>query len=268
MLKKPRLMAILNLTPDSFSDGGLFNSLDQALKRSEVLIKEGADMLDLGGESTRPGAEPVSDQEEMDRVLPVLEGIKKSFEIPVSVDTSNALLMQEALKLGADMINDVRALARLDNLDFLKDSDCQICLMHMQGEPENMQQNPDYQDVLVSVKDFLQERVAFCEQAGIEKKRLVVDPGFGFGKSLQHNLRLLNRLEVLKELDCPILVGTSRKSMIGMTLKKEVNERLYGSLATLSVAVQNGANILRVHDVSESRDVLDMTWAIMCEELV
>lgn len=268
MLEKPRLMAILNLTPDSFSDGGQYNSLDAALKRSEVLIQQGADMLDIGGESTRPGAEKIDEQEEMDRVLPVLENIKKHFEIPVSVDTSHAVLMKEALKLKADMINDVRAFARVDDLSFLKASDCKLCLMHMQGEPENMQKNPEYQDVLQTVKTFLKQGISHCEQAGIEKSRLVIDPGFGFGKTLQHNLRLLNHLEELQELSCPILVGTSRKSMIGMALKKQVNERLYGSLATMSVAIQKGAAYLRVHDVSESRDVLDMTWAIMCEEAV
>lgn len=262
---KPQLMAILNLTPDSFSDGGKFNHRDLALKRCEQLIREGADIIDVGGESTRPGAPVVSEQEELNRVLPVLEAIRQEFPIKLSVDTSSEAVMRLALDLQIDIINDVRALQKLHSLDFLVKSDCKICLMHMQGQPQSMQENPEYHNILQEVKMFLLGRVNHCEQAGIHKSRLILDPGFGFGKTVQHNLRLLNHLDYFTELGFPVLSGTSRKSMIGMSLKKDVQDRLFGSLATVSMAVQKGASIIRVHDVAASRDVIDMTWAVMNE---
>ncbi len=262
----PQLMAILNLTPDSFSDGGKFNHLDSALRRCEQLIKEGADIIDLGGESTRPGAQAVSEQEEINRVLPILEAIKQQFPIKLSVDTSSETVMRLALGLQVDIINDVRALQKLNSLDFLAQSDCRVCLMHMLGQPQSMQEKPQYDDILQEVKLFLLDRVRQCEQAGIHTSRLILDPGFGFGKTLQHNLRLLNRLDYFTGLGFPVLSGTSRKSMIGMTLKKDVQDRLFGSLATVSLAVQKGASIIRVHDVAASRDVIDMTWAVMNED--
>jgi dihydropteroate synthase len=261
----PQLMGILNLTPDSFSDGGAYNQIDKALLHVEKMLKEGADIIDLGGESTRPGAQKITQQEELDRVLPVCEAIKKSFETAISIDTSNELLMREAIALNVDMINDVRALQGVNDFSFLKDSDCKICLMHMQGEPHNMQDSPSYENLNENVKQFLKTRVEVCESQGINASRLVVDPGFGFGKTLQHNLTMLNQLEDFQSLGLPILVGTSRKSMIGQVLNKELDQRLFGSIATVVLAVQKGANYVRVHDVAASKDAIDMTWAVLCE---
>ena len=263
--EQPRLMAILNLTPDSFSDGGQYCNMDSALYRVQQMIQEGADIIDAGGESTRPGAKPPSTQQEMDRVLPVLEQIKKRFDIALSIDSSNPQLMQAAIDLGVDLINDVRALQGLQNMDFLASASVDICLMHMQGQPDNMQKQANYVDVLLSLSQFFEQRIAFCVQAGIDKKRLLIDPGFGFGKTLKHNLILLNRLDTFQTFGCPVLVGTSRKSMIGTLLDKPVNERLYGSLSTLVLALSKGARVLRVHDVKESREVMDMAWAVLNE---
>ena len=263
---RPKIMAVLNLTPDSFSDGGQFGGLDAALKRVEQMCHEGADIIDLGGESTRPGATTPGVQEEIDRVVPVLEQIKQRFDIAVSVDTSNAALMKLAIANGVDLINDVRALLQLDAFDFLANSSVDICLMHMQGQPGTMQKNPVYGDVVADVCSFLQARIESCVMQGIDRSRLLVDPGFGFGKSLQHNLVLLNRLDALKALGCPVLIGTSRKSMIGAVLDKAVDERLYGSLSTVVLAVNKGARVIRVHDVRASREVVDMAWAVINEK--
>lgn len=262
---KPLLMAIVNLTPDSFSDGGQYLNFDAALHRCEQVLNEGADIIDIGGESTRPGAQKISEQEEMGRVLPLLEAIRREFDCALSVDTSKPALMREALKHKINIINDVRALQQLEDLSFLANSDCQICLMHMQGEPQTMQNTPQYNDVVDDVKTFLQDRIDSCCNAGIDKKRLIIDPGFGFGKSLQHNLRLLNQLQLFQSLDCPILVGISRKTMLGHVLDKAVAERLPGSLAALVLAISKGAGFVRVHDVAPSRDALDFAWATMNE---
>jgi len=262
---RPHLMGILNLTPDSFSDGGLYFNKENALIRVEQMLAEGADIVDLGGESTRPGAHPVSAQEEMDRVLPVCELIKHNFDCALSVDTSSEVLMREALALNIDIINDVRALQGVENLSFLASAKCKICLMHMKGEPDTMQNSPSYENVNKTVLTFLNNRINTCVDAGIHLSRLIVDPGFGFGKTLQHNLTMLNRLEEFQTLKCPVLVGTSRKSMIGQVLKKEIDQRLFGSIATVVLAVQKGASYVRVHDVAATRDAIDMTWAIMNE---
>jgi len=262
---KPQLMAVLNVTPDSFSDGGDYLAIDTALKRVETMVQEGADIIDLGGESTRPGAVVVSEQEEMDRVLPVFQAIKQRFDIAVSVDTSNATLMQEVIAGGVDMINDVRALARLTSIDFLAQATCKICLMHMQGSPQTMQNAPRYHNVNPEVIGFLADRLQFCQSAGVEANRLIIDPGFGFGKTLEHNLSMLNRLEEFNVLNCPILVGTSRKSMIGQVLNKDTKDRLFGSLATVVMAVQKGVAYVRVHDVAATRDAIDMTWVVITE---
>lgn len=263
--QKPQLMGILNLTPDSFSDGGRYTNKTAALVRVEQMLAEGVDIIDLGGESTRPGAQRVSEQEEIDRVLPICEIIKRDFDVAVSIDTSNETLMREVLALKVDIINDVRALQRIDNIKFLAQSNCKLCLMHMQGEPNTMQLSPAYDHVNNTVINFLSQRIKFCLEQGIAQSRLIVDPGFGFGKTLQHNLSMLNQLEDFKILNCSILVGTSRKSMIGQVLKKDIDQRLFGSLATVVIAVQKGAHYLRVHDVAATRDAIDMTWAVMHE---
>ncbi len=262
--KKPLLMGILNVTPDSFSDGGKYSSLDPALARVETMLAEGADIVDMGGESTRPGAEPVSEQEEMDRVLPVFEAVKERFDVAVSVDTSNESLMRAVLPQ-VDIVNDVRALGRLDDLSFLAEASCQICLMHMQGDPKTMQNSPQYDDVVETVSAYLATRIETCVAQGIDRSRLIADPGFGFGKTLEHNLRVLNQLEAFAELKCPILVGTSRKSMIGQVLGTEIDERVFGSIATIVMAIQKGAAYLRVHDIAASRQAMDMTWAVLTE---
>ena len=245
-------MGIVNVTPDSFSDGG--RSSFQALDHARRLIDEGAEWLDIGGESTRPGAQAVSEQEELDRVLPVLEGLQ-GCGVPVSVDTMKPTVMRAALAAGAAMINDVRALQSPGAIDAVKNSDCAICLMHMQGEPRRMQDAPQYSDVLAEVYDFLAARLAVCEAAGITRDRLCIDPGFGFGKTLEHNLTLLRGLPRLAEL-APVLVGVSRKRMIGEITGRPVEERLAGSLAAALRAVENGATIVRVHDVAATVDAL------------
>lgn len=269
-LKKTHVMGILNVTPDSFSDGGhLFEhsalSIDKALERTEQMLLEGASIIDIGGESTRPGAAPVSEQEEMDRVLPVLERIKLEFDTIVSIDTSSAKVMSESAALGAGMLNDVRALGREGALEAAKATGLPVCLMHMQGSPATMQRQPQYKDVVSEVADFLEQQLQRSMKAGINKDLLIVDPGFGFGKTLEHNLQLLNRMDQLLALGVPILSGTSRKSMIGHVLNREADDRLFGSLATVGIAVQRGARIIRVHDVAASVDMVKMTEAVLSE---
>jgi len=259
-------MGVLNVTPDSFSDGGLHRAeqgsgafrvaLDSALCCAAQMLDDGADIIDVGGESTRPGAEPVSVQQEMDRVLPVVEALVSRLQAKVSVDTSTPQLMRAAAAAGAVMINDVRALRREGAMAAAAESGIDICLMHMQGEPGSMQEDPDYDDVVDEVYDFLARRVADCELAGISRQRLLVDPGFGFGKSLTHNYQLLASLSRFAELGLPLLVGMSRKSMIGRVTGRPVEERLHGSLAAATAALLAGADILRVHDVAATRDVL------------
>lgn len=266
-LSRPQVMGILNVTPDSFSDGGDFISRDAALTRARAMIAEGADILDIGGESTRPGARAVSDQEELDRVVPVIEAIAAEIPVPISVDTSKAVVMREAVAAGAALINDVMALRDDGALTVAATLNVPICLMHMQGLPRTMQQNPQYGDVVVEVMEFLQSRVDACLAAGIPATRLLLDPGFGFGKTLRHNLLLLRHLERFQELQLPLLVGISRKSMIGAVLDDApVDQRLAGGLACAVMAAERGAAIIRTHDVKPTADALRMTHAVMkCE---
>lgn len=266
-LSKPQVMGVLNATPDSFSDGGtlyLDSALDvsKALARASAMVSDGAAILDIGGESTRPGATPVGQQEEMDRVLPLVEAIVAELDVIVSVDTSTPALMSEAAALGAGLINDVRALAREGALAAAASTGLPVCLMHMQGEPGTMQANPAYEDVTQCVSEYLQQRVDDCVQAGIARDRLLLDPGFGFGKTLDHNLQLLRELPRLQSLGLPLLVGLSRKSMIGKILGRDVHERLAGGLALAVMAVERGATIIRTHDVVETADALAMWFSL------
>ena len=255
-LDTPQVMGILNVTPDSFSDGGKFNSYDNALLQAQQMISDGATIIDIGGESTRPGAPEVAAEQECERVIPVLKALKERFDIVVSVDTSKALVMKEAIEQGAGIINDVRALQNDGALTVAASCDLPICLMHMQGLPRTMQQNPQYSDVVEDIMRFFNERIAVCEHAGIAKERLIVDPGFGFGKTLEQNYQLLAHLHQFDNLGLPVLSGTSRKSMIGNLLDRTVDERLAGSLTTAIIAAQQGAKIIRVHDVKETVDAI------------
>lgn len=260
-LDKPVVMGILNTTPDSFSDGGnLYQKetldLSQALIRAECMVKEGAQIIDVGGESTRPGAKPVSLQQELDRVVPVVEAITAELDVVVSVDTSSPQVIKESASVGAGIINDVRALQRPEALTEAAKTGLPICMMHMQGNPETMQDRPDYLSVLDDVEQFLSTRIQSAIDAGIAKENIIVDPGFGFGKTLQHNLELLARLDRLSGLGCPILVGLSRKSLLAAITDRAVNERLAGSLALAMLSAQRGASIIRVHDVAATVDVL------------
>ncbi|WP_232825112.1 dihydropteroate synthase [Salinicola sp. RZ23] len=267
-LTRPRVMGILNVTPDSFSDGGRHQRLDDARRHAERMLAEGADIIDVGGESTRPGAQPVALDAERERVLPVVEMLTREFDALVSVDTSAPQIITEAARAGAGLINDVRALTRDGALAAAAQSALPVCLMHMQGEPQTMQQAPHYAEPIeVAVIDFLRQRVAACEQAGIPRARLLLDPGFGFAKTLEHNLQLLNRLSALDALDLPLLVGVSRKRMIGEALGREVSQRLPGGLALAVMALERGARILRVHDVAPTRDAIDMAWAVLQERV-
>lgn len=265
-LSFPRVMGILNVTPDSFSDGGQHVALDDALRHAERMLAEGAAIIDVGGESTRPGASPVSPQEELDRVAPVVEILVRELDALVSVDTSCPMVIREANELGAGMINDVRALEREGALLAAVGSGLPVCLMHRQGEPQVMQQSPAYsRPVEEEVADYLARRIAECEAAGLRRNRLLIDPGFGFGKTVEHNLRLLNYMDTLQSLELPLLVGMSRKSMIGKVLGRPVEERLSGGLALAAMAVERGANILRVHDVAATVDAVYMAWAVLQE---
>lgn len=263
VLDRPRIMGIINVTPDSFSDGGRLADADAALARGLELAAAGADILDVGGESTRPGALPVAEQEELDRVIPVIERLARECALPVSVDTSKPGVMRAAVAVGAGMINDVNALRAEGAMDAAVALRVPVCLMHMQGDPRTMQDAPDYDDVVGEVRRFLAERVFACEMAGIDKKRIVIDPGFGFGKTLQHNLMLLARLDQLAEIGVPVLAGLSRKSMIAaMTGRDKTEERVAGSVAAALIAAQRGAAVLRVHDVAETRDALAVLEAL------
>jgi dihydropteroate synthase len=265
-LSRPQVMGILNVTPDSFSDGGRFSQRDAALRHAEAMLSAGASLIDIGGESTRPGARAVSPVEELERVAPIVEAIAAELDVIISVDTSTPAVMRETARLGAGLINDVRSLQRDGALDAAADSGLPVCLMHMRGEPTTMQQNPHYADVLLEVGDFLRGRMVACATAGIAAERLILDPGFGFAKALEHNLRLFKHMETLHGLGRPLLVGVSRKSMIGKVLGHEVGGRLYGSLGLAALAITKGAHILRVHDVAETVDVVRMLAAVEAAE--
>lgn len=273
-LTRPRVMGILNVTPDSFSDGGRYTFLDTALEQAEKMLAEGADIIDVGGESTRPGASEVSESEELDRVAPVVEKLVSELGALVSLDTSSARVMREGGRLGAGIINDVRSLIRPGALQAARETDMAVCVMHMNGEPQVMQQAPHYdKPIAQAVIAMLEERVAACVDAGIQRERLLVDAGFGFGKTVEHNLELAERLAECQQIGLPLLVGVSRKSMIGAVLAKAdgtpralgVNGagRLAGGLALTALAVERGARIIRTHDVAPTRDAVDMTWAVI-----
>ncbi len=262
-LSQARIMGILNVTPDSFSDGGHFNQLDAALFRSEQMLAEGAALIDVGGESTRPGAKPVSVTEELDRVVPVVEALRARFDVVVSMDTSTPEVMRAGAAAGAGLINDVRALRRPGALTAAAESGLAVCLMHMQGEPGTMQSAPHYEDLLAEVNGFLAERVAAARAAGVAEDALLIDPGFGFGKTLEHNLQLFARMPEVAPLQRPLLIGVSRKSMIGNTLQRPLEQRLAGGLALASLAISMGAGIIRTHDVAATLDAVRMTEAVL-----
>lgn len=260
-LSSPAVMGILNVTPNSFSDGGRFHQLDAALAQARRMVADGAAILDVGGESTRPGAAPVETQEELDRVVPVVEAITRELDVLVSVDTMKPEVMRAAVAAGAGLVNDVLALQAPGALEAAADSGAAVCLMHMQGTPRTMQQDPRYQDVVVEVGEFLRARAAACRAAGIAADRIVLDPGFGFGKTVAHNLLLLRGLGELPR-DYPLLVGLSRKSVLGSLTGRPVDQRLAGSIAMAALAVAAGARIVRCHDVAETVDAVRVAWAV------
>ncbi len=258
---RPLVMGILNVTPDSFSDGGQFAALDLALSHAEQMIADGVDIIDIGGESTRPGAPPVSADEELRRVMPVVYGLRDCGK-PLSVDTRRPAVMREVLAAGADMINDIEGFRDPDSLAAVSDSDCAICIMHMQGDPQSMQQSPQYDDVVAEVRHFLRERIGRAEAAGIAAGRICIDPGYGFGKTVAHNLKLLAwQRELQQALGLPLLAGLSRKSTIGQLTGRPVEQRMAGSVGAALVAAMNGAQIIRVHDVAETVDALKVCEA-------
>lgn len=259
---RPRVMGIVNVTPDSFSDGGRYAAADRAIAHGLELVSQGADILDVGGESTRPGAVPVSLEEELRRVLPVVEALAAQSGVPVSVDTYKPEVMRAALAAGASMINDVYALRQPGAVEAVASSHAAVCLMHMRGTPQTMQDDPQYHDVVAEVQEFLAARLAACEAAGISRDRIVVDPGFGFGKRSVHNLALLRDLGALQALGCPVLVGLSRKSVLGQVTGNAVDARLHASLAAAVLAAAKGARILRVHDVGATVDALKIFNAV------
>jgi len=261
-LTSPKVMGIVNVTPDSFSDGGQFSSTEKAIAHAHHLVAQGADILDVGGESTRPGATPVPLDEELSRVIPVIEGLA-GIGVPLSIDTYKPEVMRAAILAGVDIVNDVCALQEPQALEIVAASDVGVCLMHMQGRPQNMQQDPQYQDVVHEVYDFLKSRLAAAEQVGISKSRITLDPGFGFGKRTAHNLALLEGMSTLQKLGAPLLIGLSRKSVLGQVAGADVNERLYASVAASVIAVMKGANIVRVHDVKATVEALKVASAVM-----
>ena len=262
-LTRAQVMGILNVTPDSFSDGGLFVSVPEALEQARQMVHEGATLIDVGGESTRPGATAVSAQEELDRVIPVIEAIHNELDVIVSVDSSKPKVMNQAVLAGAGLINDVRALREPDALQAANETGVPVCLMHMLGEPRSMQENPQYDDVVKTVKEFLQERIQCCEEAGIPSEKILIDPGFGFGKTVDHNLSLVKRLAEFLELGKPVLMGVSRKSTVGTLTGKPVDQRLPGSIALTALCCQSGAKIIRTHDVAATVDAITLTTAVM-----
>ncbi|MCC8365166.1 dihydropteroate synthase [Xenorhabdus sp. PB61.4] len=265
-LSHPQVMGILNVTPDSFSDGGTHNTLDTALRHAVSMIGEGATIIDVGGESTRPGADEVSEQEELDRVVPVIEALSRRFDVWISVDTSKAIVIQEAAKAGAHIINDIRSLQEPNALEEAAKTGLPVCLMHMQGQPRTMQAEPHYFDVIAEVKAFLEAQIERCITAGIAKNNLIIDPGFGFGKNLSHNYQLLAQLKAFHHLGVPILAGMSRKSMIGQLLHVPPQERVTGSVACAVIAAMQGAQIIRVHDVKETVQAMQIVQATLSEK--
>jgi len=256
-------MGILNVTPDSFSDGGFFVDLGDAKEQAERMVSDGASIIDIGGESTRPGAEDVSESMELDRVLPIIEALKEVTDIPISIDTSKIAVMQEAVSAGATMINDVLALQEPGAIELVSSLQVPVCLMHMQGRPRSMQEAPVYDDVNAAVLTFLGSRVEKCIEAGISREMIIVDPGFGFGKAYQHNVELLANLRQLKELGFPMMVGLSRKSILGEITGRDIFNRLSGSIAAAVIAALSGAAIIRAHDVKETVDALEVTRTVM-----
>jgi len=261
-LSCPRVMGVLNVTPDSFSDGGDFFSREAAIQRALTMQAEGAAIIDIGGESTRPGAEPVSMEEEIRRVVPVIEALSPQLDVPISIDTQKADVMRAAVAAGAGLINDVNALRRPGALQAAVDCQVPVCLMHRQGEPRSMQDQPQYDDVVVNVRDFLRQRAEACLQGGMAREHILLDPGFGFGKTVAHNLQLLAQLDVIIDLGFPVLVGLSRKSMIGKLLQVEVAGRLPASIALAVLAVERGASLVRAHDVAATWQALQMCTAL------
>ncbi|MCG6199865.1 dihydropteroate synthase [Psychromonas antarctica] len=255
-LSAPKVMGILNVTPDSFSDGGLFSNVERALKQAETMVQQGAAIIDIGGESSRPGASDVSLQDELDRVIPVIEKINQNLDCWISIDTSKAKVMEEAVNAGADIINDIRALRDEGALAVAAKADVAVCLMHMQGLPRTMQCAPEYNNLLEEVEQFLLQQVKTCLNAGIKKEAIILDLGFGFGKQLKHNFQLLAATKQFVALGYPLLTGVSRKSMFGKLLNRDIKNRLSGSLAGALIAAQRGSQIIRVHDVAETVDVL------------
>ncbi|EEP98969.1 dihydropteroate synthase [Yersinia ruckeri] len=262
-LSHPQVMGILNVTPDSFSDGGRHNNLENALHHAQAMITAGATLIDVGGESTRAGAAEVSEQEELDRVIPVVEALAKRFEIFISVDTSKASVMTESANAGAHLINDIRSLQEPGALDAAAATGLPVCLMHMQGQPQSMQQSPHYDDLLADVNRFFADNIERCGAAGIAKSKLLLDPGFGFGKNLAHNYQLLARLAEFHHFGRPLLVGMSRKSMIGQLLNIPPQQRVIGSVACAVIAAMQGAQIIRVHDVKETVEAMRIVEATL-----
>jgi dihydropteroate synthase len=255
-LNRPLLMGILNITPDSFSDGGQYLDFDQALKRAEIMIEEGADIIDIGGESTRPGSDPVSVDEELKRITPIIKALQKDSNIVISVDTYKPRVMEQVIDMGVAMINDVFALQQPGTIEVIKKSNVGICLMHMQGTPKTMQLNPTYQDVVNEVKLFLEERANSLIAEGIQTERIILDPGFGFGKTFEHNMSLLQNLESFQTLKFPLLVGLSRKSFIRKILSGDHDDHLSGSISAAVLSILKGAKIVRVHDVKETQSAI------------
>ena len=258
---RPLVMGVLNVTPDSFSDGGRFSSLDAAITQAELMIESGVDIIDIGGESTRPGSPPLSIEEELRRVMPVLYALRDCGK-PISVDTRRTEVMYEAMIAGVDMINDITGFRDEDSLSLLRDSDCALCIMHMQGAPQTMQHDPSYDDVVREVSEFLLQRADAAVSEGIDRRRLCIDPGFGFGKTLEHNLELLANVgRIQHQLRLPLLAGLSRKSMIGKLIDKPVEQRMAGSIAAALYAIAQDARIVRVHDVAETVDAISVWQA-------
>ncbi|MDF3008780.1 MAG: folP [Enterobacter kobei] len=262
-LSHPHVMGILNVTPDSFSDGGAHNTLIEAVKHANLMINAGATIIDVGGESTRPGAREVSVDEELARVVPVVEALAQRFEVWISVDTSKPEVIREIARVGAHLINDIRSLTEPGALEAAAETGLPVCLMHMQGDPKTMQDAPKYDDIITDVMRFFIDNIARCEQAGIAKEKLLLDPGFGFGKNLSHNYELLARLSEFHQFELPLLVGMSRKSMIGQLLNVGPSERLSGSLACAVIAAMQGAHIIRVHDVKETVEAMRVVEATL-----